>query len=119
MIEIERRAAAGDAEASFALEVYVFRLSVAVGAMAAAAEGIDALIFTAGIGEHSAVVRERVCSRLGFLGLELDHGRNRAAEPDLDVATSSSAGRIVVVRAREELVAARAARAVLASAGRR
>jgi acetate kinase len=119
MIEVERRAAAGDADASLALEVYAYRLATAVGAMAAAAGGIDALVFTAGIGEHSAVVRERVCGRLGFLGLELDDGRNRAAGPDRDVATSSSAGRIVVVRAREELVAARAARAVLGSAERR
>lgn len=119
MIEIERGVAAGDADASFALELYVFRVAVAVGAMAAAAEGIDALVFTAGIGEHSAVVRECVCARLGFLGLELDQRRNRAAEPDCDVATSESVGRIVVVRAREELVAARAARAVLTSAARR
>jgi acetate kinase len=113
MIEVERRAAAGDADASFALDVYVYRLATAIGAMAAAAGGIEALVFTAGIGEHSAVVRERVCGPLGFLGLELDQARNRAAEPDCDVATPGSAGRIVVVRAREELVAARAARGVL------
>jgi acetate kinase len=117
MIEVERRVDVGDADASLALEVYVYRLATAVGAMATAAGGIDALVFTAGIGENSVVVRERVCGRIGFLGLELDHERNRVAELDCDVATSESAGRIVVVRAREELVAARAARTVLASVG--
>jgi acetate kinase len=91
----------------------VYRLSTAVGAMAAGAGGIDVLVFTAGIGEHSALVRGRVCDRLGFLGLELDQSRSHAAEPDCDVATAGSAARIAVIRAREELVAARAARAVL------
>ena len=115
MIEVERRAGAGDADASLALDVLVHRLAAAVAAMASAAGGLDALAFTAGIGEHSALVRARPCDRLRFLGVELDPARNREAVADCEVSADDSAVRVVVVRAREELVAARAARALLAS----
>ncbi|MGZ8707109.1 MAG: acetate/propionate family kinase [Gaiellaceae bacterium] len=115
MIEVERRAGSGDPEAGLALEVVVHRLAAAVAAMAASAGGLDALAFTAGIGEGSALVRERLCGRLRFLGVELDSERNQNAAPDCDVATERSPVRILVVRAREELVAARAARGLLAS----
>jgi acetate kinase len=113
MREIERAANSGDRIAGLALEVFTHRLAGAVAAMATAAGGIDALAFTAGIGERSSLVRERVCGRLGFLGVDLDDARNASAEPDCDVATPGSGVRVLVVRAREELVAARAARAVL------
>jgi acetate kinase len=72
------------------------------------------LVFTAGIGEGSPVVRERVCTHLGFLGPDLDAERNSRAVPDCDIATDESPVRILVVRAREELVAARAARRLTA-----
>jgi acetate kinase len=117
MVDVERRVAAGDREAGLALDVFVHRLAGAVGAMAAAAGGLDALAFTAGVGEGSALVRERTCSRLGFLGVELDMPRNDRAEPDCDVATKASRVRILVVRAHEEVVAARAARRLLALDG--
>jgi acetate kinase len=117
MIEIESRARSGDSEASFALEVMLHRLAGAVAAMSASAGGLDALAFTAGIGENSSLVRERLCSRLGLLGIEIDRARNGEAEPDCDVATDTSPVRILVVRAREELVAARAARTLLSSDG--
>jgi acetate kinase len=97
-----------------ALDVYLHRLAEAVAGMAAAAGGIDALAFTAGIGEGSALVRERACERLRFLGIELDRGRNEAVVPDSDIAADGSAVRVHVIRAREELVAARAAQALLA-----
>jgi acetate kinase len=97
-----------------ALAVFVHRLAAAVAAMAAALGGLDALVFTAGIGEGSALVRARVCERLGFLGVELDAARNAAAAPDCEVGAPGSAVRVHVLRTREELVAARAARRVLA-----
>ncbi len=115
MIDVERRAGSGDVEAGLALDVMVHRLAAAVAAMAASAGGLDALAFTAGIGEGSALVRERVCTRLGFLDVELDPARNQNAEPDCDVSTEGSRVRTLVVRAREELVAASAARGLLAS----
>ena len=114
MIEVERRAGGGDPDAQLALKVMLHRLAAAVAAMAAAAGGLDALAFTGGIGEGSSVVREGLCGRLHFLGVELAPDRNDSAEPDCDVAADGSRVRVLVVRAREELVAARAARALLA-----
>ena len=93
------------------LDVFVYRVAAAVAAMAAALNGIDALAFTAGIGENSPPVRGRICARLGFLGIELDAAANEAAEPDSTISRGSVA--VHVVRAREELVAARAAREFL------
>ena len=116
MIEIERRALAGDQAAELGLTVMLHRLAAAVAAMAASAGGLDALAFTGGIGEGSALVRERLCSRLGFLGVQLDAARNDNPELDCDVAAEASAVRVLVVQAREELVAARAASSLLASA---
>jgi len=113
VIEIERRALSGDADAGLALKVMVHHLAAAVAAMAASAGGLDALAFTAGIGEGSALVRERLCARLGFLDVDLDPARNQGAAPDCDVAAEGSRVRVLVVRAREELIAARAARTLL------
>jgi acetate kinase len=113
MSELDERAERGDRDALLALDVFAYRVAVAVVAMAVAAEGFDALVFTAGIGEGSAHARARACERLGFLGVELDSEANRAARPDTDVSTPASIVRVSVIRAREDLVAARAARALL------
>lgn len=110
MLDLEQASQAGDANATLAIDVFVHRVAGAAASMAAAAGGIDALIFTAGIGEGSALIREEVCSRLEFLGVEVDRERNACAEPDCDIAVDRSAVRVLVVRAREELVVARAVR---------
>jgi acetate kinase len=117
MREIERAAASGDESAALAIEVFAHRVAAAAAAMAASAGGVDALVLTAGIGEGSAAVRERLCRRLGFLGVELDLERNAGAEPDCEIAAAGSSVRVLVLRAREDLVAARAARDLLASGG--
>jgi acetate kinase len=111
--ELGLRAAEGDEEAALALGVFSLRVAQAVAEMAVAAGGLDALVFTAGIGEGSALVRRLVCERLGFLGVELDGALNDSAEPDADVSPPGCAVRVAVVRAREDVVAARAARRVL------
>jgi acetate kinase len=85
--------------------------------MSAALGGLDALVFTAGIGENSARVRASVCAHLAFLGVELDAGCNEANLHDTDISASGSAVRVVVIRAREEVVAARDARALLDACG--
>jgi acetate kinase len=94
-----------------ALDVFAYRVAASVAAMTSALGGLDALVFTAGIGENSAVVRARVCGRLAFLGVELDPQANERAEPDCTIASGRVA--VHVIRAREELVAARAAQAAL------
>jgi acetate kinase len=112
--ELVRRSDEGDERANLALGVFVYRIAGAVAAMAAAVGGLDAVVFTAGIGENSPPIRGRICARLGLLGVELDAARNGELEPDCDIAADGSSVRVLVVRAREELVAARAARALLA-----
>ncbi|HYX84520.1 MAG TPA: acetate/propionate family kinase [Gaiellales bacterium] len=109
--ELER---ADGPTARLALAVFAYRVAAAVGAMAVALDGLDALVFTAGIGEHSGRVRADVCARLGFLGIELDSRANESARPDATISREGAPVRVVVVRAREDVVAARAARALIA-----
>jgi acetate kinase len=110
---VEELEASDDPDARLALDVFVHRVAGAVGAMAVALGGLDALVFTAGVGENSPSIRERVCERLGFLGVRLDAAANAVARPDADVGATDSSVRIVVLKAREDLVAARAARELL------
>jgi acetate kinase len=112
--DVEALERSQEPEAAFALDVFAYRVAAAVGALSVALEGLDALVFTAGIGENSACVRRQICSRLGFLGLELDNALNDGAVADADVSLAGARVRIAVIRAREELVAARAARELLA-----
>lgn len=100
-------------EGTLARAVYVHRIAGAVAQMAASAGGLDALVFTAGVGERSSKVRHEICERLRFLGIELDLDANAAAEPDAEVATEASAVRIHVIHAQEDVVAARATRSLL------
>jgi acetate kinase len=81
--------------------------------MATSLDGIDALVFTAGIGEGSASVRRNVCGRLRFLGVALDAEANANAVPDSDINAPNAAVRVVVLHAREDIIAARAAVALL------
>ena len=101
--------------AALALNVFAYRVATAVGALAVALGGLDALVFTAGIGEHSSRVRAAVCARLRFLGVELDDSANEGAEPDTTISREGASPRVLVLRAREDLVAARAARELLSS----
>jgi acetate kinase len=103
------------ADARLAVEVYVHRIRQTVGAMAATLGGVDALVFTAGVGEHAAVIRARVCENLGYLGLTLDHVANEACQPDADVAVPASTGRILVIATREDVTIIRELRRLLTS----
>ncbi len=82
MRAIERRAREGDAECRLALQIYAHRVQKYIGAAAAAMGGADAIVFTGGVGEHSATLRHRIVERLGFLGAQIDEDRNRAAVVD-------------------------------------
>jgi acetate kinase len=113
MRRIEQEAASGHAGARLAREVFVHRLRQLIGAMAASLGGVDALVFTAGIGEHSATLRAETCRGLGFLGVELDASANAGCRPDADVATAASRARILVIATREDLTVVREAMRVL------
>ena len=97
-------------EARLALEIYCYRIAQAVGAMATALGGLDALAFTAGVGENSAHVRADICERLGLLGVVLDQGANEAARGDARIDAAPSSVAVHVVTAHEDIVVARAVR---------
>lgn len=88
--------------ATLAFDIYVHRLRTGIGAMAAALSGFHALVFTAGVGEHSPEVRAETCDALEFLGLRLDSRKNAHCSPDQDIATSDSRVRVLVIRAQED-----------------
>ena len=116
MRTILRREAAGDGAASHALGVYLHRLRAGIAAMAAALEGIHALVFTGGVGERAPEVRARACRGLRFLGIELDEVANAAAGDEDALIGGDRAVRVLVLAAREDLEMARDARLVLRAA---
>jgi len=97
----------GNARAKLAFDIFVHRLRSGIGAMAAALGGIDALVFTAGIGENSAEVRAAACDELGFLGVRLDLERNLTSGADRDVAAKDSRVRVLLIAAQEDWAIAR------------
>jgi acetate kinase len=107
MREIQAAAANGSERAKLAFAVYVHRLCREIGGMAASLGGLDALVFTAGVGENSPEVRERVCDQLQFLGIELDVKKNAGFVDDSDVASQSSRLRVLVIRTDEDWEIAR------------
>ena len=116
MRDIEEAAAKGHARAALALEVFCYRIRKYIGAYAAAMGGIDAIVFTAGIGENSPVVRERACRHLGFLGVELDEAKNASERGRaVDLAKASSRVRVLLVPTNEERMIARETMRVIAA----
>jgi acetate kinase len=105
----------GPGDARLALDVYVHRLRAGVAAMAAALGGLDALVFTGGVGENSPEVRRLAVEGLEFLGLGLDEVRNEQGEADRDVSAPGSRVLTLVVESREDLEIARSVRQVLDS----
>src|SRR5579872_5014744 len=97
----------GNARAKLAFDIFVHRLRSGVGSMMAALNGIDALVFTAGIGENSAEVRTAACANLGFLGLVIDPARNGSSPIESDISVPSSRVRVLVLAAQEDWAIAR------------
>lgn len=105
---------ASEPRAALALQLYVRRIVREIGAMAAVLGGLELLVFTAGIGEHSVVLRERICTQLGWLGIALDAQANAADAPL--ISTASSRVRVGVEPTNEEWIAARHAARLLSAA---
>jgi acetate kinase len=97
----------GNERARLAFDIYAHRLTREIGAMAAVLGGVDALVFTGGVGENCAPLRERVCRQLGFLGATIDARRNAAAAGEEDVGAAEAAARVLVIRAQENWEIAR------------
>jgi acetate kinase len=92
----------GHERAKLAFDIYVHRLRAAIGSMAAVLGGVDALLFTAGVGENSPEVRAAACSGLEFLGLRLDSKTNARPTLDQEISTPDSRVRVLVIRAEED-----------------
>lgn len=97
----------GVESAAIAFDVYVYRIAVAVGALAVPLGGLDALAFTAGAGENSAELRAAVASYLVHLGIELDPAKNASASGDCDISSERARCRTLVVRTQEDALIAR------------
>lgn len=106
--EIEQAMNAGDHNAKLAYEMYTYRMRKYIGSYTAAMNGLDVLIFTAGVGENSATLREKVCTQLSFFGIELDSQANFSKERgERRISTTHSRVEILIIPTNEELVIAR------------
>jgi len=102
MREVLKAKECGNQRAKLAFDIFVHRLRSGIGSMVAALGGLDALIFTAGIGENSAAVRQEVCESFGYLQLELDPVKNDQSPVDSDIAAKDSKVRVLVIRTQED-----------------
>ncbi len=112
--ELQAAADAGNARAQLALDVFAERIIAVVGSLSAALGGLDALVFTGGIGENAIELRKQVCRRFAYLGVELDASMNQQCEPDADIAAPDSSARVLVIHTREDLTIARQCRNLIA-----
>jgi acetate kinase len=102
MREILAAIAKGETRAQLAFDIYVHRLCSEIGAMLASLGGLDALVFTAGVGENSPEVRARVGEAFGFLSLKLDAAKNNQSPVDTDISAPNAKVRTLVVKTQEE-----------------
>jgi len=100
--QIKKSMEEGNTRAQLAFDVYVHRLRSHIGSMLASLGGLEAIVFTGGVGENSAEVRAAACEALAFLGLTLDKNKNYASPVDEDIATEYSAIRVLVVHTEED-----------------
>ncbi len=114
MRDIIQEAKEGHANSKLALDIYCYRIKKYIGAYTACMAGLDALVFTAGIGENSPMIRERCCEGLEFLGIELDEGRNEnAVGVEALISKDKSKVRVFAIPTNEELVIAQETRKVI------
>jgi acetate kinase len=92
----------GHERAKLAFDIYIHRLRSGIGAMIAVLGGVDALVFTAGVGENSPEVRAAACDNLAFLGLRLDQGKNTQSPVDEDISAPGATVRVLVIHAQED-----------------
>lgn len=107
MRDIEDKAAAGHERAQLALDIFCYRAKKYIGSYTAAMGGLDAIVFTAGIGEHSPLVRERVCTDMEYLGIRIKKELNADCHVECDISADDKGVRVLVIPTNEELAIAR------------
>lgn len=105
--DIENAAAKGNKRAQLALDAFYYKVAKYIGQYAAALNGVDAIVFTAGLGENSAACREIICSYLNYLGVEIDKEKNNCRGKEIDFSASNSKVHTLIVPTNEELMIAK------------
>ena len=105
--DLEKASAEGNPRAKLALDLFHYSVSKLIGAYAVAMGGVDAVIFTAGIGENGVDDREAICKNLGVLGIEMDTEKNKVRGKETDATAPGSRGKVLIIPTNEELVIAR------------
>ena len=105
--DLEEAEKEGNKRAKLALDIFTYGVKKYIGSYAAAMGGIDALVFTAGIGENSGSVRMRVCEGLEFLGIDIDPDKNKVIGEEMDISKDNTAAKVLVIPTNEELMIAR------------
>ncbi len=114
--DIETQAGQGNRDCQLAIEMSAYRIKKYIGAYTAAMNGLDAIVFTAGIGENSQLMRASVCANLDYFGIKLDKEKNKQKTEDIqDISTADSAVKVLVIPTKEELQIARQAYQLLQS----
>ncbi len=103
----------GNEQAAVAVEAFCYRVAKHIGAYTAALNGVDAIVFTAGIGENAAHIRSMICDYLGFLGITIDEEKNAARGKETEISTPDSKVSVFVIPTNEELAIARETAALL------
>lgn len=104
MRDVASAIAEGNKDAALAIELYTYRIKKYIGAYAAALNGLDAIVFTAGVGENSALIREKVCTNLDFLGIHFDAEKNNTRSNGIrEINTENSPVKVLVIPTNEEL----------------
>ncbi len=105
--DLESAAKAGNERAELAINMFCYRVRKFIGAYAAAMGGVDAVVFTAGLGENSSYIRAKVCKGLGFLGIKIDQKLNDVRGKEREISTEDSKVKVFTIPTNEELVIAR------------
>lgn len=105
--DLDNAAEEGNEKAQLALDLFHYNVAKVIGSYAAAMNGVDAIIFTAGVGENSAATRKAICDYLGFLGIKIDDEANKKRGQDVMISTPDSKVKVFVIPTNEELVIAR------------
>ena len=105
--DVEEAADAGNERCKYALDAFKYQVAKFIGGYAAAMNGVDVIVFTAGVGENSATTRQGVCDYLGYLGITIDAEANGKRGEEIEITTADSKVKVFVVPTNEELMIAR------------
>lgn len=111
--DVQKAQKEGNKRADIAVEAFVYRVAKYIGAYAAAMNGVDAITFTAGVGENDAVIRNAICSYLGYLGVTVDAKKNELRGEEVEISGADSKVKVYVIPTNEELAIARETKALI------